>query len=99
VAVTYQGPEPFHGHSVVIVGCGNSAAQILAEISTVAQTTWVTQRPPRLLPDDVDGKALFRLATGRHRALTSGEESTMVSDLGDIDWLAGTGAVRFIERR
>ncbi|RVX41442.1 cation diffusion facilitator CzcD-associated flavoprotein CzcO [Nonomuraea polychroma] len=74
----YRGPEPFRGRRVVIVGGGNSAAQILAELSTVAQTTWVTLRPPRLLPDELDGRALFALAT-RHQ---QGGES--IGALGDI---------------
>lgn len=63
---------------MVIVGGANSAAQILAEVSTVADTTWVTLRPPRLLPDEIDGRALFTLATRR----TQGGGG--VGDLGDI---------------
>ena len=31
---------------------GNSGAQILAEVSRVAETTWMTPEPPRFLPDD-----------------------------------------------
>ncbi|WP_440106742.1 ArsO family NAD(P)H-dependent flavin-containing monooxygenase [Streptosporangium sp. H16] len=81
----YRGPEAFCGKNAVIVGGGNSAAQILAEISTVARaTTWVTRRTPRLLPDEVDGKALFDLATRRHHAALAGESATGISDLGDI---------------
>ncbi|MGN9841381.1 ArsO family NAD(P)H-dependent flavin-containing monooxygenase [Nonomuraea sp. H19] len=76
--VGYRGPEPFHGRRVVIVGGANSAAQILAEVSTVADTTWVTLRPPRLLPDELDGRALFALATRR----TQGGDG--IGDLGDI---------------
>lgn len=76
--VNYQGPEPFAGKRVVIVGGANSGAQILAEVSTVADTTWVTQRPPRLLPDELDGRALFALAT--QRANGGGG----IGDLGDI---------------
>lgn len=82
--VGYQGPEPFRGQRVVIVGGGNSAAQILAEVSTLAQTTWVTLRPPRLLPDEIDGRALFDLATRRHRAALSGKSAEGIDDLGDI---------------
>ncbi|GAB2491450.1 ArsO family NAD(P)H-dependent flavin-containing monooxygenase [Streptosporangium sandarakinum] len=80
----YRGPEPLHGKRVVIVGGGNSAAQLLAEVSTVAEVTWVTQRPPRLLPDDIDGRALFDLATRRHRAAQAGEQAESIADLGDI---------------
>ncbi|MEU5864029.1 ArsO family NAD(P)H-dependent flavin-containing monooxygenase [Nonomuraea sp. NPDC047529] len=80
----YRGPEPFHGRRVLIVGGGNSAAQILAELSRVAQTTWATLRPPRLLPDEIDGRALFDLATRRHRAAQAGEKTQGIADLGDI---------------
>ncbi|MBB6349949.1 putative flavoprotein involved in K+ transport [Nonomuraea muscovyensis] len=76
--VDYRGPEPFRGRRVVIVGGANSGAQILAEVSTVADTTWVTQRPPRLLPDELDGRALFALATRR------AEGGAGIGDLGDI---------------
>lgn len=76
--VDYRGPEPFRGRRVVIVGGGNSAAQILAEVSAVAHTTWVTQRPPRLLPDELDGRALFALASNRARG------GGGIGDLGDI---------------
>ena len=71
---------------MVVVGGGNSAAQILAEISTVAGTsTWVTRRPPRLLPDEVDGRALFDLATRRHQAaLAEANSASGIGDLGDI---------------
>jgi thioredoxin reductase len=43
----YSGPEAFAGGHVVVVGGGASAVQLLAEVSTVATTTWVTRRPPR----------------------------------------------------
>ncbi|MFF5209530.1 ArsO family NAD(P)H-dependent flavin-containing monooxygenase [Streptosporangium sp. NPDC000396] len=80
----YRGPEPFAGKHVLIVGGANSAAQILAEVSTVTGTTWATLRPPRLLPDEVDGRALFDLATRRHRAALTGEATTGIGGLGDI---------------
>jgi len=44
--VEYRGPEEFAGRSVVVVGGGASAVQLLGEISRVATTTWVTRRPP-----------------------------------------------------
>ncbi|MFF4418655.1 ArsO family NAD(P)H-dependent flavin-containing monooxygenase [Streptosporangium sp. NPDC001559] len=80
----YRGPEALAGRSVLVVGGGNSAAQILAEVSAVASTTWATLRPPRLLPDDVDGRALFEVATRRQRALQAGQTAPGVGDLGDI---------------
>lgn len=45
--VDYRGPGEFAGQHVVVVGGGTSAVQLLAEISDVATTTWVTRRPPR----------------------------------------------------
>ena len=66
------------------MGGGNSAAQILADVSTVAATTWVTQRPPRFMPDDVDGRVLFDVATRREAARRAGTDSDGVSGLGDI---------------
>jgi hypothetical protein len=77
-------PKDFAGQRVVIVGRGNSAAQILAEVSTLAKTTWVTRRAPRFLPDDVDGRALFVTARARIQALEEGREHAGVAGLGDI---------------
>lgn len=77
--VDYRGPDRFAGQRVVVVGGGNSAAQILAELSTVAQTTWATARPPRFLPDDLDGRALFAIATRAQRSQSAG-----LGELGDI---------------
>jgi putative flavoprotein involved in K+ transport len=85
----YHGPEPLRGERVVIVGGANSAAQILAEVSTVAETTWTTLRPPRLLPDEVDGRALFDLATRRTRA----PGAPGIGDLGDLGDLGDIVAV------
>ena len=83
--VSYRRPDPFSGQRVVVVGGGNSGAQILAEVSTVAATTWVTSRPPRFLPDDVDGRVLFDVATQRTLALREGGTDTGgVAGLGDI---------------
>lgn len=58
---TYPGSEPFRDQRVAVVGAGNSAAQIVADLILGAEAPqWFTRHPPRYLPDDVDGAALFR---------------------------------------
>lgn len=64
----YQDAMPFNGQRVLVVGGGNSGAQILAELSQVARATWVTLQTPKFLPDDVDGRVLFERATIRWKA-------------------------------
>ncbi|RZU30668.1 NAD(P)-binding domain-containing protein [Blastococcus saxobsidens] len=44
--VDYRDAEEFRDRHVVVVGGGASATQLLAEISRVTSTTWVTRRPP-----------------------------------------------------
>lgn len=81
----YQSPDVFAGKKVLIVGGGNSAAQILAEISQVAQTTWVTLTQPTFLPDDVDGRVLFERATLRWKAQSEGRSVTeLPGGFGDV---------------
>jgi len=77
----YRNPEPFVGQSVLIIGGGNSGAQILAEVSEVADTIWVTREEPVFLPDDVDGRVLFERASARVR---EGFASSATTTLGDI---------------
>lgn len=92
--VGYATPEEFADQRVAVVGGGNSAAQILAEISQVADTVWCTSREPRLLPDDVDGRALFAAATERVQALREGREHAGVGGLGDIVAVASVREAR-----
>lgn len=80
----YRDPEDLGGQSVLIVGGGNSGAQILAEVSKVADTTWVVQQSPRFMADDVDGRVLFTAATELRRARTEGRTAHGVGGLGDI---------------
>ncbi|MEW1633645.1 ArsO family NAD(P)H-dependent flavin-containing monooxygenase [Streptomyces sp. NPDC093801] len=81
----YQNPREFDGQRVIVVGGGNSGAQIAADLAGRAEVTWVTQRPPRYLADDIDGRALFDHATARRRALDEGRRDTGgVASLGDI---------------
>ncbi|MER6407997.1 ArsO family NAD(P)H-dependent flavin-containing monooxygenase [Streptomyces viridosporus] len=93
--VNYRRPADFAGlgvppaggwGSVIVVG-GNSGAQIAADLALDGHVnvTWVTQRPPRFLADDIDGRALFDVTTARRRALDASRDDTDgVASLGDI---------------
>jgi len=82
----YVSPDEFTGLRVMVVGGGNSAAQILAEVSlTAAKSVWVTLEEPAFLPDDVDGRVLFERATARWRALQEGRSmDALPGGFGDI---------------
>ena len=83
-SAAYRTPDRFAGKRVLIVGGGNSGAQILAELSRVADATWVTLEPPRFLPDTVDGRFLFAQATERYKAKLEGRDPGPARSLGDI---------------
>ena len=83
-AADYCSAAQLAGRHVLVVGGGNSAAQVLAQVSRTARTTWVATRPPRFLPDDVDGRALFDAATARVRAREAGTPHAGVGGLGDV---------------
>ena len=80
-SANYVSAQAYSGKRVAIVGGGNSGAQILSEISTVAETIWVTPEPPVFLPDDVDGHVLFQRATAR---VLGTAEGANLGSLGDI---------------
>ena len=81
----YRNPAHLKGNKVLVVGEGNSGAQILAEISKVAETSWATAKAPEFLPDDVDGRVLFNVASARYFAEKKGEVfDTSKYNLGSI---------------
>jgi len=69
----YHVPDEFLNQRVVIAGEGNSGAQILAQVSRVADTIWVTQKEPHFLPDHVDGRFLFDAASQMYEAKMQGK--------------------------
>lgn len=79
----YESPDQFENKRVAIVGEGNSGAQILAEVSKVAGTIWITQKEPRFLPDQIDGRFLFDAASQMYEAQKAGKQLKPPS-LGDI---------------
>ena len=46
----YRNAQPFAGQRVVVVGAGNSGAQIAAELGRVARVTLASRRPPHFFP-------------------------------------------------
>lgn len=92
----YQDPTPFAGQRVLVVGGGNSGAQILADLADhAAATVWVTERPPQFLPDEVDGRVLFERATARWLAQQRGEPlDELPGGFGDIVMVPPVRAAR-----
>jgi cation diffusion facilitator CzcD-associated flavoprotein CzcO len=80
----YRSADAFDGRRVVVVGGGNSGAQIVADLFERAHVTWATRRPPTFLPDDIDGRYLFGEASARYRAMTEGAPLPPARLLGDI---------------
>ena len=91
----YRSAMPFAGKRVGVIGGGNSAAQIFAELDLVAEATWMTLTPPSFLPDDVDGRVLFERATERWRAEQEGRKADIpVGGFGDIVMVPPVKAAR-----
>lgn len=78
----YDDPATFAGKRVLVIGGGNSGAQIMAEVSLVSNATWVTLDEPQFLSDDVDGRVLFDAASERFRALTAVAGVTIAAQFG-----------------
>lgn len=87
----YERPEEFAGQTVLVVGGGNSGAQIMAEVAPLARALWVTLEEPLFLPDDVDGRVLFERAVARMKA---GPDDTPVGGIGDIVMVPPVKAAR-----
>lgn len=82
---SYKNPDEFLGKRVLIVGAGNSGAQIYAELAQHTLCFWGVKEPPEFLPPDVDGKTLFDQATQIYNAKKRGEEiDKNVFNLGNI---------------
>jgi putative flavoprotein involved in K+ transport len=97
-SIEYSTPAPLRDKRVVVVGAGNSAAQIVAELTEpdagVRRVTWATLAPPTFLPDEVDGRYLFDQATARYKAQQEGRDPGPTRSLGDIVMVAPVRAAR-----
>jgi putative flavoprotein involved in K+ transport len=94
----YSSPDAFRGKRVVVVGGGNSGAQIVAELTEpnagVAHVTWATLQAPSFLPDDIDGRYLFEQATARYNAEKEGRTPDPPRGLGDVVMVEPVKAAR-----
>lgn len=70
----YKNADDLKDKKVLVVGNGNSGAQILAEVSIATSAVWAVQNPPEYLPDEVDGRVLFDVASAKYHAMQSGKE-------------------------
>jgi cation diffusion facilitator CzcD-associated flavoprotein CzcO len=97
-SLDYTDSKAFIGKRVVVVGGGNSGAQIVAELtepeSGVARVTWATLDPPHFLPDEIDGRYLFEQATAIYNARKEGRTPPPPRSLGDIVMVAPVKAAR-----
>lgn len=85
--VHYDGPSAFQRSSVAVVGGGNSGAQIAADLllNGVDDVTWYLRGKPQWMPDDVDGRILFRRNRERLNAMQRGEPDPGVDkNIGSI---------------
>ncbi|MFF4614106.1 flavin-containing monooxygenase [Streptomyces albidoflavus] len=57
-AADYREPAPFTGRRVVVVGAGNSAVQVAAELATTARVTLVTRAPVKFAAQRILGRDL-----------------------------------------
>lgn len=81
----YKNPDNLHQKKVLVVGGGNSGAQILAEVSKVATTKWVTLDTPHFLPEHIDGRYLFNQANNQYfNKETEQQEKVSLSDIVQI---------------
>ncbi|MCA4776214.1 ArsO family NAD(P)H-dependent flavin-containing monooxygenase [Empedobacter falsenii] len=69
----YKNPEKFNGLKTLVVGEGNSGAQIVAEVSKITSVKWATKKAPDFLPDEVDGYYLFKVANAKYKAELEGK--------------------------
>ena len=52
----YRNPSPYAGKRVIVVGAGDSAAQVANELAPLAQVTLAARHPLRFIPQRIGGK-------------------------------------------
>ncbi len=82
----YVSAAEFAGKTVVIVGAGVSAIQLLEEISHVADTVWVTRREPRWIEDEFDVPARVAAIAGVEERVRQGLPPGSVISVTGLHW-------------
>ncbi|WP_370893197.1 ArsO family NAD(P)H-dependent flavin-containing monooxygenase [Janibacter sp. GXQ6167] len=78
----YRGPDDFAGERVAVVGGGNSGVQIAADLIQQASAVHlVSLTRLRYLPDDVDGRHLFKSATERIAGNAAEQENQLAGKI------------------
>lgn len=80
----YLRPQKYRDKNVMLIGAGNSAAQIYADLYDFANIYWVTLEAPTFLPEHVDGRYLFNSATERYKEYVKNGKRNSENDLGNI---------------
>jgi putative flavoprotein involved in K+ transport len=52
----YRNPVPYEGKRVIVVGAGDSAAQVANELAPIAKVTLAARHPLRFIPQRIGGK-------------------------------------------
>lgn len=92
----YRSADEFAGQHVVVVGGGHSAIQLLAEISAVTTTTWVTRRPPIWRDTPFDERAGREAVAKVEEAVSQGRRPASVVS---VTGLVATPPVEAARRR
>jgi cation diffusion facilitator CzcD-associated flavoprotein CzcO len=79
----YRSYKDFIDKKVLVVGGGNSGAQIAAELLKYTDVIWTCSDEPNFLPPEIDGKKLFDHATSIYRKKANGQDIKK-DKLGDI---------------
>lgn len=80
----YRSPEGLEGKNVLVVGEGNSGAQIIADLYKTSNCFWAVKDKPQFLPPEVDGRVLFDSATQIYQNKKSGKKESVAINLGNI---------------
>lgn len=86
-SIDYRGYTSFVGKKVLVVGAGNTGAQLFAELSEYTDATWASKSLPTYLPEHLDGRYLFESATKGYLASKRGAKqpnNTPKSVFGNI---------------